>query len=181
MNKKSLLAVVFILIMSCAFLTGCKDDAEEAWGYAYDSNTPVLAFLKDGTAQYHDKDFKSYEVTDKVIRLTDDKGNVTEIKYYDDKEKRYIYENKSYEYTYGDDNTQLIGVWENADTASFQFIAKGTFLEDGIFPGHYYVDEEEHSIKLAYNDPMPDIYLYYSIEGGILTIEYPWPLLKCDQ
>ena len=182
MSKKTLLAIVGLLVVSAFCLAGCgKKDVTEEWGYAHDQSTPVLSFYKEGNAKYHDKDYKSYEITDKVIRLTDDKGNVTEIKYNDEKEKRYIYESKTYEYSYGDDSSQLPGVWENKDSASFQFTVKGTFLEDGIFPGHYYVNEEEHSIRLAYNDPMPDIYLYYSIDNGILTIEYPWPLLKCDR
>ena len=88
MSKKTLLAIVGLLVVSAFCLAGCgKKDVTEEWGYAHDQSTPVLSFYKEGNAKYHDKDYKSYEITDKVIRLTDDKGNVTEIKYYDEKEK----------------------------------------------------------------------------------------------
>ena len=63
---------------------------------------------------------------------------------------------------------------------SYEFTEKGTFYEDQNFPGHYQVDESDHSIKLMYNDQFEDTYLYYSLDGDVLTIEYPWSMVPTE-
>jgi hypothetical protein len=58
------------------------------------------------------------------------------------------------------------------------FTDKGTFLEDGYFPGYYTVDEANSTLKLVYNDQFEDTICYFRLEGDKLYIEYPWPMVK---
>ncbi len=181
MSFKRLLLLICVLIVLGTVLTGCEGkrdkNVEESWAYIHEPENPVLVFKKDGSASYLNKTYTKYELAENVIRFTAEDGTVIERDYYDNGDTRYVFEPISYEYTTGDDNTQLIGVWENANGNSYQFTAKGTFLEDGIFPGHYILGENG-AIKLVYNDPFQDTTLYYVIKDGILTINYPWPMTK---
>lgn len=179
MGFKRALALLCTTMLFVILLTGCGKTAKEQWAYIHDTEKPVLSFYEDGTAEFKDAKYASYEITDKAIKLTDKKGNVSEYEYYDDGETRYVYDDKTYSYAMGDDSSQLIGVWKS-DEWSYQFTEKGTFLEDGYFPGYYQV-REGGIIHLIYNDPFPDVDLRYELKDGKLIIDYPWPMVKYEK
>ena len=176
MSFKRVLALLCAVVVGCAALTGCGKKATEQWAYIHDTETPALSFYEDGSASFNKAKYTSYEITDKVIRLTDKKGDVTEYEYYDDGETRYVYDDVTYDYSMGEDSSQLIGVWTRGES-SYQFTDKGTFMEDGVFPGYYRV-QDDGTIRLIYNDPFQDTILKYRLEGGKLIINYPWPMIK---
>ena len=171
--------MILAAMLLCVAATGCGAKVKEQWAYSHEPEVAVLTFYDDGTAEFHDKEYKSYEITDTTIRLTKKNDEVLELKYYQGSDnRRFIYEKYTYSYTYGDNNSQLIGVWESG-TLSFEFTEKGTFLEDGNFAGHYTV-QDNGTIHLAYDAPIEDIELYYSLANGKLYIEYPWPYVQCE-
>ena len=179
MNCKKILALLCMMTVLGILLTGCGKKAKEQWAYIHEPEKPALSFYEDGSAEFKDVKYTSYEITDKLIKLTDKKGTVSEFEYYDDGNQRYVYEGKNYRYAEGDDNTQLVGVWISGES-SFEFTNKGTFMEDGTFPGYYRV-QEDGKILLIYNDPFPDTVLKYELKDGGLTIYYPWPMTKFEK
>ena len=54
---------------------------------------------------------------------------------------------------------------------------KGTFLEDGVLPGYYYVNDDG-TIRLNYEGNLPETVFYYSVHDDVMTIEYPWVMAE---
>ena len=82
MGRKKLFGLL-CTIAACAVLAGCGKQVKEQWAYTYELNEPVLIFYEDGSAEYKDDKYKSYEVTADHVRLTDKGGKTKEMKYYD--------------------------------------------------------------------------------------------------
>ena len=72
----------------------------------------------------------------------------------------------------------VVGTWTQSNGWSYVFTENGEFSEEGIFYGHYTVEEANSRIKLMYDDPIEDAYLYYTLDGDKLTVAYPWPMVR---
>ena len=101
------------------------------------------------------------------------------MRYYDsDTGKRYLYQKITLDYYSGDDSSTLIGAWACDNDWSFQFSDKGTFLEDGLWAGYFFV-QDDGSIRLVYDNQVYDtITIYYELKGGQLIIDYPFGMVK---
>ena len=188
------ISCLFILL-SAAFLISCKNEEKKqiaadqldtikpdeigSWAAIFEEDKEVLSFDKNGKAVFNGTKYDSYTIDDNYITF---KKGSEELKcrYLMKRKKMLLYETKEYkrEIIAGayenvpEDSVE--GLWSYDENYSFEFTEKGTFYEDRNFPGYYYVNEEDHSIKLMYNDHFEDIYLYYTREGDVLRIEYPW-------
>ena len=118
---------------------------------------------------------------EEYITLKDKRGTELKLKYVPDGEGILLYEKSTYEYKGEGKPEGLLGLWTQDNGWSFEFTEDGKFGEEGIFFGHYRVDESDSSIKLMYDDPIPDAILYYSLDGDKLTIDYPWPMVTTDK
>ncbi len=182
MNIKKLLALIAMMVVAAVVLTGCdKDDPniDKQWADAANPEAPCLIFYKDGTVKFEGVTYKSGKFTETDLELTKDDGTVISKKYFDDGKQRFIYKTLVYEKdaNLGNDGDSIVNAWRvksETDGMSFQFTDKGTFMEDGAFYGYYILNEEEGTIKLAYDAPLTDVLLYYKLEDGKLVIEYPW-------
>jgi len=177
-------SLLILLLMSAC---GKKDDgslSEEAkkicgsWAYNHDKETAVVIFRNDGTAEYEGKDY-TFECDKEFIQLTGSGGENLQLRYMLDNKGMYLYSNITYTYSGENVPVDLVGEWFCSEKNwSYIFTDKGTFLEDGYFPGYYIVDEEHSTFKLVYNDHFEDTICYYRLEGDKLYIEYPWRMVK---
>ena len=183
-------AIAMMMLVACEGNETGKDNkpVKEQWAYLEDEGTPCLKLYEDGSAAFKTEksgatakltQYKKYEFTDEVLKLTAEDGSVTEMKYYDtDTGKRYVYQKITLDYYSGDDSSTLIGAWTCDNEWSFQFSDKGTFLEDGLWAG-YFIPNGEGSLRLIYdNQVFSDIILYYSLENGKLILDYPFGMVK---
>lgn len=175
--KKKILAFITALAVSCSLLAGCgKADSEMKlvgkWSYIHEPETMVIAIKSNGTAFYKDRKFDC-EVSDDFILLNDGTDSFN-LRYVENSNGFDLYEQSTYERTSEGDG--IVGTWK-CNNETFEFTEEGTFSEDGIFPGHYFVSEDGSSVRLAYNDPIQDTTLYISIDKDEMFVEYPWPMV----
>lgn len=170
-----------MIFLICTGLCGCGASAEK-WAYIHDPAAEILSLGSDGRASYQGKTYQ-YAKDDSFLTLTDSDGQQLKLRYEMKKDTMLLYQTTVYHYVSGESADQLVGLWKGGeeDRLSYEFTSKGTYLEDGVFPGHYLVDEEKGTIKLAYNDHFEDTYLYYRLEDGNLIIEYPWPMVRMEK
>lgn len=194
--KKRIVVLFGLALLLFGALCGCgKDkpakpeekekDTVEEWAYSHNKENAVMLFYKDGSAAFDGIKYKSYEVGDKTICFTSEGGTVTNIRYFDETTKdgelrRTVYRITDYKLVpsalTGD--SPVIGYWKVPDRDwSYQFTAKGTFLEDEVLPGHYYVNDDG-TIRLSYEGNLPATVFYYTIHDDVMTIEYPWVMVK---
>ncbi|MBO4415420.1 MAG: hypothetical protein J5824_05495 [Lachnospiraceae bacterium] len=209
MSKNSIISYFFILLLAVSLIacnkkedesgknvneTGesitadqldtIKPDQISSWAAIYESDKEILSFEKGGTAVYKGTEYDSYLIDDNFITFQGKEE--LKSRYVMKRKKMLLYETKEYqretvEGAYQDvPEGSVEGLWSFDENVSFEFTEKGTFYEDRNFPGHYLVDEEAHTIKLMYNDHFEDIYLYYTIEGDVMKIEYPWSLVPTE-
>ena len=159
-----------------------KPDGIGSWAAIYEEGKEVLAFYTDGSAVYKDIKYDSYTIDDKFITFKSDEE--LKCRYLMKRKKMLLYDTKEYkrdrsfeEYKDVPDDS-VVGYWALDENVSFEFTEKGSFYEDRNFPGYYIVNEDDHSIKLMYNDHFEDIYLYYEIDGDTMKLEYPWSLVQ---
>ncbi|MBO4484727.1 MAG: hypothetical protein J5738_05015 [Lachnospiraceae bacterium] len=205
-HKKIAFAWIGVLMIAVFSLSGCKngssgkhaantvtptaseavktDEMSEQWVYVHDHAVPAMVFYKDGTATYDGVKYKSYEVLENTIRFTSESGTVVNIRYFDEtkngEKRRTIYRITDYKLKpstlTGD--SPVIGYWEFPEKNwSYQFTANGTFLEDGVLPGRYYVNDDG-TIRLSYEGNLPETVFYYSIHDDVMTVEYPWVMAE---
>lgn len=168
------LTVLMLLTAGCTKITG---PFVGDWAYIHDPATSVLVLKTNGSAVYEGASY-TYTTDDTYIHLTDSNGEQL-MRYQMDGEKMNFYKTTTYKYAGEGTPDGLVGMWtDEADKWSYEFTSEGTFMEDKIFPGYYSADESEGVIKLVYNDQFEDAFLYYTLEGDTLTIEYPWPLVR---
>ena len=190
MKKNRLIALtcmmVILMIMACACQkktseTESKENAKEgeSWAYVHEPETEILNLGTDGKASFKGKEYK-YSKDDQFITLTDEKDQSLKMRYEMKKEKLILYESTTYKDAGEEKHDGVIGFWLGGeeDRLSYEFTDKGTFMEDGYFPGHFEVNEEAGTIKLMYNDHFEDCYLYFALDGDTMTIAYPWPMTK---
>ncbi len=159
---------------------GTEGDRAESWAYIHEPGTEILRLENDGKAVYKGENY-DYIKDEGFITLTDGQGRDLKMRYVEEEGSMLLYERTAYQYREVDGVKRdgLIGLWEDEEEHwTYEFTAKGTFLEDKIFPGYYFVDEEAGTIKLVYNDHFEDTYVYYQIDGDELIIEYPWPMVR---
>ncbi|MBP5604316.1 MAG: hypothetical protein J6X60_02060 [Ruminiclostridium sp.] len=178
-RKFLLFPVYAVIIILCLCSCEKKPGTLESWAYDYEPTVEALRLCDDGTAVF-DGTAYTYTKDDSHIILTDNSGQVQNMRYVTDGDGIVIYKIKTYILAGTAGHNGVIGIW-NENNSSFQFTDKGTFLEDNVFPGHYFVDEEQGTIKLCYNDPFEDTIFYYSLDGDDLRVEYPWPMVKTVQ
>ncbi len=183
-NRRRAASVVLIVCMILA-LAGCgkKGDPDKfagSWAYIHDSETEIVNFDGYGEARYKGSTWK-YTFDDNFITMTPSEGDPVKHHYYMDDSEFRFFETTVYGYTGEGTPDGIVGLWKDDTTKwEFEFTAKGTFMEDGYFPGQYILDEENGSVKLVYNDMFPDAIVYYSVSGNQLTLDYPWNMVKCS-
>ena len=170
-------------------LSGCTNEpaepeetvTSEEWAYIYDAGTTVLELKSNGQAIFEGVDY-TYTLSDNILSLTDKAGKVTEMRFIPDGDQMLLYETAVYQYQGEGAPDGVIGNWKQVGgNLAFEFTDKGTFREDYYSPGRYTIDEENGIIKLVYNDMYEDTYIYYSVEGDILSVDYPWPVVKTEK
>lgn len=185
MKCKKLAILLSVMMVFGTILTGCGDKVltgklNGKWAYIHDTKTAALTIKDNGKATLDKKNY-TCEYDDDYIYLTDKNGNVQKNRYILEKEDSLLlYKTATYKYQGTGTSDGLIGVWIDTDNgnSSFEFTTEGTFREDSYMPGYYYVDEEAGSILLVYNDHYIDTTIYYSLDGDILTVDYPWTMTR---
>ncbi|MCR5101335.1 MAG: hypothetical protein K6B41_08255 [Butyrivibrio sp.] len=173
-NKKTIFIALFLLIISTT--TGCGKKTE-SWAYSYEPEDEVIAFYDNGMAEYKGEEY-SYSKDDQFITLSKNKDEVLKLRYEMEGDTMLLYEASTYKL---DDNCVedgIVGSWKQDNGWSYVFDKDGKFSEENIFYGEYTVDEAKNCIRLMYDDPIEDAYLYYTLDGDELTIDYPWPMTK---
>ena len=172
-------AILTSLVLSAVLLAACGGD-KVSWAYIHDPETEILSLSDNGKAVYKGSNY-TYTKDDSFITLKGNDGSEISMRYVPDEKdegKMTLYETKPYFFQGEDEPDGVIGVWfDENNRSSYEFTENGTFKEDNIFFGHYAVDEDEGTIKLMYDEPMEDTLMYYSLEGGKLIIDYPWPMV----
>lgn len=166
-------AVIFLSLLS---LSGCGSKKVDSWAYNHEPTKEVLAFYKGGKAVFKGEEY-TYTEDDTSI-VVKDKDNSVFVHCVKDGDGITLYEKTSYHRNGGDTSDGIVGLWTQSNGWSYQFTAEGKFSEDAIFYGSYSVDENEQCIKLMYDDPIPDAYLYFTLDGDELFIDYPWPMVR---
>ena len=199
--KKNCYIIILIAILA-VLATGCtKDEVKtlESWAYSFDSANEILRLCSDGSAvyqasEYQDglqvkvgKRYSSYKKDNGYLILSDPNMPELKMRYTENENGIILYEISEYKYSPENAEPQngLLGLWVHTGTERmfFEFTNKGTFLEDGLFPGYYEVDENNGSVKLKYNNPddsVPATIFYYTIKDDMMTVEYPWQMVKTE-
>ena len=179
MSLKKLPALVCTMLLVFVLLAACSGESSESsfqgnWAYSYEPKELALLVKNGGKAKLDGKTF-TYTEENGILRLENKAGDLAFAKFKND-DKKHIFLFKHTIYT-GANNDGLIGKWTSGKW-SFEFTAEGTFLEDGIFPGYYSVDEENSTIFLIYNDQFENTIVPYELKGNKLTLEYPWEMVR---
>jgi len=178
----SSLLMVLAAVIVAAGLTSCtkkEGGVQESWAYIHDKGTEILALNENGSAKFKGENY-TYEKGEDYIELTAKDGQTLHMRFIPEGEHMLLYERLVYTYEGEGTPDGLTGFWRMGNQ-SFEFTEKGTFKEDEFFPGHYLVNEDEKSIRLAYNDHFVDAILYYEIEGSELIIDYPMPVVPTQE
>ena len=183
MKKSRLVTICCLAFMAVLFTTACTREDENPlvgkWAYIYEKETPAFVVKSSGKAILDGVEYK-YEDKGGFISLDDGNGNVTDLRYEFDKDQLLLYKRSTY-FRESDEASGLVGFWRNENGSwSFEFTEEGTFREDEIFQGYYFVQDDGKSIKLAYNDHFVDSYIYYELSGNVLSIEYPWQFVAAE-
>ncbi len=172
-------AVLTSLVFTVVLLAGCGSKAD-SWAYSHEPEKEILSLSDNGKAVYKGSNY-AYTKDDSFITLKSDDGTEIKMRYVPndkDAKKMTLYESSEYEFRGEGHPDSVIGVWfQDNGRSNFQFTDKGTFSEDNVFYGHFTVDENEHTIKLMYDEPLEDTILYYTLDNDKLIIDYPWPLV----
>ncbi|RKM53956.1 hypothetical protein D6853_14490, partial [Butyrivibrio sp. X503] len=167
----------------------------ESWAYNHEPDKEILALYDNGNAVFKDEKCK-YIKDDEFITLTGKDGNELKMHYDTNEEGIVLYEKEKYTACEGtdangnsidfsaEDKQGVVGYWlhENGNS-SFVFSNDGRFMEDNSFGGQYAVDEAAGQIKLMYDADFrfEDAFLYYTVNGDNLIIEYPWPMVHTTE
>lgn len=186
MNRRRIAALLLCFLPLVFLLASCGGRAlspeEEAlcgrWAYSHDPKTAVLTLTKNGRAKFEGGDY-SFTCDGEYIRLSAGKSGTVSLRYRADDKGMTLYLPAEYESDEAADG--LVGLWKCPEKNwSFAFTEEGTFTEDGNFTGNYTVDGEAGSFTLVYAESfgLDDALCFYSLDGGSLTVEYPWPMVR---
>ena len=173
---------IVLLVMLLVTAAGCspKSKINGSWAYNHDPKTPVLVLKSNGRAEL---DGTAYSYTDdgNFLYLNGADGSDIKLRYILEDSGMILYRPTDYQYAGTGVPRNLTGLWNCSEKKwSFEFTEKGTFLEDGYFPGYYSVDEKNSSITLDYMDEFRDTVCYYTLNGSVLTVEYPWKMVRAE-
>ena len=190
MKTTKFLAFFFVAMLMLLLMTACdknknatviSNEAQRicgSWAYIHYKETAIAVFRKDGTATYKGKKY-TFECDSQFIKLKDKNDETIQLRYELDNEGMDLYSNNTYTFSGEGEPHGLVGEWLYPENKwSYEFTEGGTFLEDGLFPGYYTVDDESSTIKLVYNDQFEDTVCYFRLEEKTLHIEYPWPMVR---
>jgi hypothetical protein len=181
--KKNIISI-FLIAVSASFIalmvTGCGKKIE-SWAYDYEPTEEVAAFYKGGKAVFKGEKY-TYVKDDSYITFTG-KDETLKLRYTEDDGQMVLYEKATYVRSAQTPGAELVGAWysDTVNGWSYEFNDRGEFSEDGIFYGYYSIDEDNQRIMLMYTYPVPNIYIYYEMDGDNLTISYPWTLVPTTQ
>ncbi|WP_026527925.1 hypothetical protein [Butyrivibrio sp. VCD2006] len=184
-NSFLIIAITALLILP----TGCGSKKIESWAYTHEPDKETIALYDNGKAVFKGENY-TYTKDDSWITLTDKSKNELKLRYEMNGEGMTLYEKSTYKLDKSAENAEtenngdgesIIGTWVQDNGWSYVFTPEGEFSEEGIFFGHYSVDDEKSCIRLMYNDPIEDAFLYYTLNGDELTVDYPWPMTKTEQ
>ena len=174
MKKIKIYSTLISIIFIMSLLGGCGSKTEK-WAYNHEPLVAVIALSDNGKATYKGNEY-TYTKDDTYITLKDENGEQQKIRYEMNGDKMTLYEESTY--TRSGEGEGVVGNWLQGNGWSYVFTDSGEFSEENIFFGHYTVDEEKSRIKLMYDEPMEDAYLYYTLNGDKLTVAYPWPMVR---
>ena len=173
--------IIFLLVLLT--LSACSRQVPESvsencgsWAYIHDKETEILKLDTNGKAFYLGEKY-SYTEGDGYLELKGSDGTVMNMRFVPEYDHMLLYERKVYTYDGEGEPQGITGLWKMGNL-SFEFTPQGSYIEDGVFPGHYLLNEDEHSIRLAYNDHFTDAILYYEVNGNELIIDYPMPVVQ---
>ena len=184
MKPIRLIFLLLILLLSATLLLSCGNvplTAEEEnlvgkWAYSHDPKKAELTIRRDGKAVYGKKAYR-FSIDSERITLTDAAGAELSLRYQLNEDGMLLY--RQAVYIREEEQDGITGLWScPAENWSYQFTPQGTFLEDGVFPGYYSVDEEASTFKLMYSSHFEDTVCYYQLDGNSLLVEYPWQMVK---
>ena len=167
------------IILTVSILSGCGGKTE-AWAYTHEPTEQIIALSDNGKATYKGSEY-TYTKDDSYITLKDKSGSEESLRYEMNGEQMTLYEKSTYTRQGKAEGDGIVGVWTQDNGWSYQFTEDGSFSEENIFFGHYSVDEAKSCIRLMYDDPIEDAYLYYSLDGDKLTVAYPWPMVRVQK
>lgn len=186
MKVKRIVAFAVATLAVMALASGCGSKKFDSplngkWSYLYNEKTPDFVVRDNGTVTLDKKKYTDCEVSDGFISFKDSNGVSQSIRYKFDKEdKIFLYKEAVYKYAGEGTPDGLIGYWVGAENPniSYEFTMDGTFREDTYIPGYYTVNEEDGTIFCVYNDHYEDTTVYYRMDGNLLYVEYPWPMVR---
>ena len=139
------------------------------WVFADLPGKTVIRLNEDGSAFYGGQNL-TWDDTEEGLLLTDAEGASVTLRYALSDSGMVLYLPSAFERI-----SDIGGVSES----SFVFTEDGHFLEDGVFTGYYFVDNENDYVLLQYGDLFQDTGIYYWFaDDGYLYIAYPWKLAR---
>lgn len=182
MKIRKIAAIACIFAVLAVACIGCTEKEQDTGfldgSWAYNHEPEETAFKVNGDSAVLDGVKYSCSYDDSYVTLTDKKGNTEKHRYIVDGEEILLYKTAVYVYSGDSVPDGFYGYWKNDANWSWEFTAAGEFCEDGYFYGYYSVDEATNAIKLMYTDHYYDTYIYYTVDGNVLTIEYPWRMVR---
>ena len=190
MKKKAIVRInsIILVIMFALCMAGCgKEDIQQnsdeialhgEWYYVHDEKETVAVFSEDGSAKFEGTKYR-YTCDGEYINLTDEDGNVKKLRYMSEGNKMYVYIQSTYTRQPEGGGSGIVGMWLCEDKGwTFEFSAKGTFMEEGAMTGYYEVNEEAHTVKLMYGEALADTVFFFELKENELFVEYPWLMIK---
>ena len=178
MKRINIFAFGISVLLSVSVLSGCAAKTEK-WAYAHEPDEEIIALSDNGKADYKGSKY-TYTKDGSYITLKDANGVEERLRFEMSGDSMTLYEKSTYTRQGEGDENSIVGVWLQDNGWSYQFTEDGSFSEENIFFGHYSVDTVSNCIKLMYDDPIEDAYLYYTLNGDELTVAYPWPMVRME-
>ncbi len=179
MGSKKATTAGCIVLTALLLLMGCGEKEksgpyEGKWAYNHDADKTAMRIEADGQAKLDGTRY-TYTEDENGLLLTDRNGEEVRVKFKDNENEVFVY--KPMYFTAEGASDGVVGVWKCGNN-SFEFSSKGTFMEDGYFPGYYFVDEEKGEIKLAYTEVFEDTVIPFELTDTGLKLDYPWVMVR---
>lgn len=181
-----------VLMLTVLTLTGCGGKADVAqneyeqallgkWAYIHEPQEMVAVFKENGSAEFEKSKYQ-FSSDGQFINLVDDTNENLKLRYLQNNDKMYVYIQGLYTREEGTEGEGIVGVWRcEGKNWTFEFSAKGTFMEEGAMTGYYEVDEAAGTVKLMYGEALEDTIFYYKLTDEGLFVEYPWLMIKMSK
>lgn len=170
-------------LLAAVHMTACsgadpQNEYEKAllgkWAYIHDLETEAASFQSNGKATFEGEKY-DFSCDGEYISFSDGTGENLTMRYEQNDDGMYVYIKSRYVLEDGSNPDGVAGVWVCPEKKwTYEFTDKGTFMEDGVLTGHYFVDEENGTIRLVYGAELEDTVFYYRLNEEGLFVEYPW-------